>query len=148
MSTYAHAPEPRTLRSFFHKRLAALSKELGTVKLAALATQDGLLIATHESLQPNPTDRCGAIMASLSAVARATAPELDLGTALCTQIDCSAGRLLVLPFETQQDSGPRHRLLFVALDLTDDPQAANTQAALKAMYELIDAIAARVAPTK
>ncbi len=135
------APEPRTLRSFFQKRLAALAKELGTVTLAALATEDGLLIATNESLQPNPTDRRGAVMASLSAVARASAPELNLGEALTTQIDCSAGRLLVLPFETQQDSGPRRRLLFVALDPTGE-----TAVALEAMHRLIHAIAARVAP--
>ena len=135
------APEPRTLRSFFQKRLAALVQALQGAHFAALATEDGLLIATHESLEPNPTDRRGAVMASLSAVARAAGTELNVDDVQLIQVDGNAGRLLVLPFVTQQDSGPKRRLLFVALDPTGE-----TDIALEAMHRLIHAIAARLAP--
>lgn len=135
------APETRTLRSFFHKRLTALANELECASFAALTTEDGLLIATHERNNPEPMDRRGAVMSSLNAVARAAAIELDLGEVQFTQIDCAAGRLLVQPFVTQQDSGPKRRLLFVVLD-----SDVATDTALAAMDQFIADIAKRVAP--
>lgn len=135
------APETRTLRSFFHKRLAALTNELESASLAALTTEDGLLIATHERNNPEPMDRRGAVMSSLNAVARAAAIELDIAEVRFTQIDCAAGRLLALPFVTQQDSGPKRRLLFVVLE----PRVAIDDA-LTAMHKFIADIAKRVAP--
>lgn len=140
------APEPRTLRNFFHKRLATLVQTLPGARYAGLATEDGLLIATDESQDPSPIDRRGAVMASLTAVARAAAAEFDLASVQVTHIESEAGHLLVLPFVTLQDSGPRRRLLVVVLTPETMSSEINRQAVMQAMRELTAAIAARSSP--
>lgn len=110
------SPEPRTLRVFFQQRLAQLTLELGSVRLAAIASEDGLLLATDGSADPNPLDRRGAVVSSFVAVARTTARELGLADARCVLVECDAGLLVLRPFVTQQGSGPKRRLLFVVLD--------------------------------
>lgn len=110
------SPEPRTLSVFFQQRLEQLTLELGSVRLAAIASEDGLLIATDASADVNPLDRRGAVVSSFVAVARTTARELDLADARCVLVECDAGLLLLRPFVTRQGSGPKRRLLFVVLD--------------------------------
>lgn len=134
------SPEPRTLRVFLQQRLEQLTLELGSVSLAAIATEDGLLIATDESADPNPLDRRGAVISSFVAVARTTARELDLTDARCVLVECDSGLLVLRPFITQQGSGPKRRLLFVVLD-----DARELGRAVAAARRLAEDVASRMA---
>ena len=135
------APEPRTLRVFFQQRLAQLTTELGSVRYAALATEDGLLIATDDDAEPNPLDRRGAVLSSFVAVARTTARELELADARCVLVECDGGLMVLRPFTTVQGSGPRRRLLVVVLD-----DARELGRAVAAARRLADEVGVRLAP--
>jgi predicted regulator of Ras-like GTPase activity (Roadblock/LC7/MglB family) len=136
------SPEPRTLRVFFQQRLEQLTLELGSVSLAAIASEDGLLIATDESADADPLDRRGAVVSSFVAVARTTARELALADARCVLVECDAGLLLLRPFVTQQGSGPKRRLLFVVLE-----NARELGRAVAAARRLAEEVSRRLTPT-
>jgi predicted regulator of Ras-like GTPase activity (Roadblock/LC7/MglB family) len=125
--------EPRTLRSFFQQRLALLRTELASVRLAAIASEDGLLIATDDAAEPNPLDRRAAVGSSFLAVARTAARELQLADARCVFAECEAGLLVLRPFVTQQGSGPKRRLLLVVLD--DPRELGRAVAAARVLAE-------------
>lgn len=135
------APEPRTLRVFFQQRLAQLATELDSVRYAALATEDGLLIATDADAEPNPLDRRGAVISSFVAVARTTAREMELADARCVLVECDAGLMVLRPFITVQGSGPKRRLLVVVLN-----DARELGRAVAAARRLADEVTQRLTP--
>src|SRR5882672_5242992 len=112
------APESRTVRSFFTKRLAQLHDELRSMRTAAVVTEDGLLAATDQVSEPNALDRRGAVTASFMAVARTTARELQLEDARSVIVDCVSGLLVVRSLITTtvvegQAPATRRRLLYI-----------------------------------
>lgn len=109
------ATEPRTLRSFFRAQLAALVQNTSGAQFAALASEDGMLLATAQSAEAQDTDRASALVCSLSALARTTAAECTLGELACIRIEGQQQHLYIEPFDTQQDSGPKRRLLYIVL---------------------------------
>ncbi|MEW5882294.1 MAG: hypothetical protein AB1761_17875 [Pseudomonadota bacterium] len=136
MSSRPKSPEPRTVRSFFAARLAELRAAIPSAKLAAIATEDGLLSATDGDAEPSPLDRRGAVLASLVAVARTGGHEMSLGDAACILILCTDGALIVRPFGTT-----RRRLLMLLLA---DPRESSR--AVAAAHRLALDIEARLAP--
>ncbi|HRK57313.1 MAG TPA: roadblock/LC7 domain-containing protein [Burkholderiaceae bacterium] len=109
------AAEPRTLRSFFRAQLAALVQNIAGAQFAALASEDGMLLATAQSAEAQDTDRTSALVCSLSALARTTAAECTLGELTGIRIEGQQQHLFIEPFDTQQDSGPKRRLLYIIL---------------------------------
>ncbi len=136
MSGRPKSPESRTVRSFFAKRLAELRATVASAKLAAIASEDGLLSATDSDADPSPLDRRGAVLASLAAVARTSARELNVGDAACMLILCTEGALVVRPFGTT-----RRRLLMLLLA---DPRESSR--AVAAVHRLALEIETRLAP--
>jgi predicted regulator of Ras-like GTPase activity (Roadblock/LC7/MglB family) len=125
------------MRSFFRTRLAELRAAIPSSKLAAIASEDGLLSATDTDAEPSPLDRRGAVLASLVAVARTSARELQMVDAMCVLIQCTSGVLIVRPF-----GSTRRRLLLLLL--SDQAEASR---ALAAANHLALDIEARLAPT-
>lgn len=136
MSGRPKSPESRTVRSFFAARLAQLRAAIPSAKLAAIATEDGLLSATDTDADPSPLDRRGAVLASLVAVARTGVREMSLGDAACILVLCTDGALIVRPFGTT-----RRRLLMLLLA---DPRESSR--AVAAAHRLALDIEARLAP--
>lgn len=136
MSGRPKSPESRTVRSFFAARLADLRAAVPSAKLAAIASEDGLLSATDRDAEPSPLDRRGAVLASLVAVARTGAREMNLGEAACILILCVEGALIVRPFGTT-----RRRLLMLLLA---DPRESSR--AVAAVHRLARDIEARLTP--
>ena len=135
------APEPRTLRSFFRAQLAALVEGIAGIEYAALASEDGMLLATAQSPDADDTDRGAALVCSMCAVARTATREFALGEIKRVALQGSDKQLLIEPFITQQDSGPRRRLLFIVFT-----HAANTQHIQCAMQAFITATGERLNP--
>lgn len=104
------ALDPRDSRIGMQQELAALFKKVPSAKLAAIASEDGLLSATHELAEPNPLDRKSAVLASLIALARTAAKEHNLEEARWLVLGCRLGVMLVRPFGRQ-----RRRLLVLVL---------------------------------
>lgn len=136
MTSRPKSPESRTVRTVFRTRLAELKSEIASMKLAAIATEDGLLSATDTDIEPSPLDRRGAVLSSLTAVARTAAKELQCGEAVCALVQCIEGMLLVRPFGTT-----RKRLLLVVF--ADQREASR---ALAAADRLAHDIENRLAP--
>jgi len=136
MSSRPKSPESRTVRSFFATRLAELRAAVTSAKLAAIASEDGLLSATDSDANPSPLDRRGAVLASLVAVARTSAREVNAGEAACVLILCTEGALIVRPFGTT-----RRRLLMLLLA---DPRESGR--AVAAVHRLAVDIETRLAP--
>lgn len=136
MSSRPKSPESRTVRTVFRTCLAELKTTVTSMKLAALATEDGLLSATDTDIEPSPLDRRGAVLSSLTAVARTAAKELQAGEAVCALIQCTEGMLLVRPFGTT-----RKRLLLVVFG--DQREASR---ALAAADQLAHDLENRLAP--
>lgn len=136
MSSRPKSPESRTIRSVFAARLAELRAAIPSAKLAAIASEDGLLAATDSDAGPSPLDRRGAVLASLVAVARTSARELQLADTVCVLVQCLDGVLIVRPLGTT-----RRRLLLLQLA---DP--AEVSRALAAAHRLALDIEARLAP--
>lgn len=136
MSSRPKSPESRTIRSFFAARLAELRAAIPSARLAAIASEDGLLSATDSDADPSPLDRRGAVLASLVAVARTSGREMDLGEAACILILCAEGALIVRPFGTT-----RRRLLML---LVADPRESSR--AVASAHRLALDIEARLAP--
>lgn len=130
------SPEPRTLRTVFHQRLAGLKAACPGVRLAAIASEDGLLAATDTDIEPGPVDRRAAVIASLAAVARAAAHELGAGELRTVRLATGDGAVLLRSF-----GRPRRRLLFVQLDASADAQRA-----AQAMHRLAAELEERLAP--
>jgi predicted regulator of Ras-like GTPase activity (Roadblock/LC7/MglB family) len=130
------SPESRTTRLVFQQRLAELKSVLAGVRFAAIASEDGLLAATDSDAQPGPIDRRAAVIASLAAVARTAAHELDGGELRTLRIGCSGSALLLRPF-----GRPRRRLLLVQLDPNADAQRI-----AQAMNALATELEERLAP--
>jgi predicted regulator of Ras-like GTPase activity (Roadblock/LC7/MglB family) len=101
------APEARR---GIQQELAALVAGLPTAKLAAVVSEDGLLTATHADAEPNAVDRKGAVLASLTALARTAAKEHGLEEARWLVLSCRLGVMLVRPFGRQ-----RRRLLLLVV---------------------------------
>jgi len=104
------ALDPRDSRIGMQQELAALCNKLPTAKLAAVASEDGLLVATHEHAEPNPLDRKSAMLASLIALARTAAKEHSLEEARWLVLGCRLGVMVVRPFGRQ-----RRRLLLLVV---------------------------------
>jgi predicted regulator of Ras-like GTPase activity (Roadblock/LC7/MglB family) len=119
------ALDPRDSRIGMQQELATLFKKVPSAKLAALASEDGLLAATHDQAEPNPVDRKSAVLASLIALARTAAKEHNLDEARWLVLGCRLGVMLVRPF-----GRTRRRLLLLVLG---DPEKLG--AALSAAKE-------------
>jgi predicted regulator of Ras-like GTPase activity (Roadblock/LC7/MglB family) len=104
------ALDPRDSRVGMQQELAVLCGKVPTAKLAAVASEDGLLTATHEQSEPNPSDRKSAVLASLIALARTAAKEHSLEEARWLVLGCRLGMLIVRPFGRQ-----RRRLLLLVV---------------------------------
>jgi predicted regulator of Ras-like GTPase activity (Roadblock/LC7/MglB family) len=102
--------DPRDAALGIQQELDRLFKRVASVKLAAVASEDGLLVATHERAQPEPVDRRAAVLASLLALARSAATEHALGEARWLVLGCALGVLLVRPFGRK-----RRRLLLLVI---------------------------------
>src|SRR5512134_748603 len=89
------ALDPRDSRIGMQQELAALYRKVPCAKLAAVASEDGLLVATHEIAEPNPLDRKSAVLASLIALARTAAKEHRLDEARWLVLGCRLGVMLV-----------------------------------------------------
>ena len=126
------ALDPRDSRVGMQQELAALFKKVPTAKLAAVASEDGLLTATHEEAEPNPSDRKSAMLASLIALARTAAKEHGLEEARWLVLGCRLGVMVVRPFGRQ-----RRRLLLLVV--SDSEKLAPTLAAAKEFAVRIDA---------
>jgi predicted regulator of Ras-like GTPase activity (Roadblock/LC7/MglB family) len=113
------ALDPRDSRVGMQQELAALFRKVPSAKLAAVASEDGLLTATHEDAEPNPADRKSAVLASLIALARTAAKEHSLEEARWLVLGCRLGVLLVRPFGRQ-----RRRLLLLVVGDSDKLGAA------------------------
>lgn len=129
------SPESRTSREYFQRRLAELQAALPGIALAAVLSEDGLLAATHDNAQPSPIDRRAAVGASLAAVARAAAREVECGELRSLRIAAGDGALLLRPF-----GRPRRRLLLLVLDAHADAQRA-AQAAHQVALEIEERLA-------
>lgn len=92
------------------QELDRLFKRVASATLAAVASEDGLLVATHEQAEPAPVDRKAAVLASLLALARSAATEHALGEARWLVLGCALGVLLVRPFGRK-----RRRLLLLVI---------------------------------
>lgn len=99
------------VRQGMHQELAALVAKLPSAKVAAVASEDGLLCATHLDAEPNAVDRKGAVLASLVALARTAAKEHGLEETRWLVLSCRLGVMLVRPFGRQ-----RRRLLLLVVD--------------------------------
>lgn len=108
------ALDPRDSRIGMQQELAAMFRKVPSARLAAVASEDGLLAATHEASAPNPLDRKSAVLASLIALARTAAKEHDLEEARWLVLGCRLGVMLVRPFGRQ-----RRRLLVLVLGDAD-----------------------------
>jgi len=106
------ALDPRDSRVGMQQELAALCQAVASAKLAAIASEDGLLVATHEVAEPSPIDRKSAVLASLIALARTAAKEHELEEARWVVLGCRLGVMLVRPFGRQK----RRLLLLVTGD--------------------------------
>ncbi|HTT11423.1 MAG TPA: roadblock/LC7 domain-containing protein [Burkholderiaceae bacterium] len=126
------ALDPRDSRVGMQQELAALCKKVPTAKLAAVASEDGLLTATHEQAEPNPSDRKSAMLASLIALARTAAREHGLEEARWLVLGCRLGVMVVRPFGRQ-----RRRLLLLVV--SDSEKLGPTLAAAKEFALRIDA---------
>ena len=104
------ALDPRDSRIGMQEELAALCKKAPTAKLAAVTSEDGLLVATNEDAEPAPVDRKGAMLASLIALARTAAKEHNLEDARWLVLGCRQGVMVVRPFGRQ-----RRRLLLLVV---------------------------------
>jgi predicted regulator of Ras-like GTPase activity (Roadblock/LC7/MglB family) len=106
------ALDPRDSRVGMQQELAALCGKVSSAKLAALTSEDGLLVATHTESEPNPVNRKSAMLASLIALARTAAKEHELAEARWLVLGCRLGVMLVRPFGRKQ----RRLLLLVVGD--------------------------------
>jgi predicted regulator of Ras-like GTPase activity (Roadblock/LC7/MglB family) len=104
------ALDPPATRTGIQQELAALVAKLPSARLAAVATEDGLLTATHLDPAPNAVDRKSAVLSSLIALARTAAKEHALEEARWLVLSCRVGVLLVRPFGRQ-----RRRLLLLVV---------------------------------
>jgi len=104
------ALDPRDSRIGMQQELAALCKRVATAKLAAVTSEDGLLVATNENAEPTPVDRKSAMLASLIALARTAAKEHALEDARWLVLGCRLGVMVVRPFGRQ-----RRRLLLLVV---------------------------------
>jgi predicted regulator of Ras-like GTPase activity (Roadblock/LC7/MglB family) len=114
------------------QELAALVATLPAAKLAAVASEDGLLTATDADAEPNPVDRKSAVLASLIALARTAAKEHALEEARWLVLSCRLGVMLVRPFGRQ-----RRRLLLLVVG--ESAKLATALAAAKEFAVRIDA---------
>jgi predicted regulator of Ras-like GTPase activity (Roadblock/LC7/MglB family) len=140
MSARPKSPESRTVRCYFAARLAELRAAIPSVKLAMIAAEDGLLSATDADADPSPLDRRGAVLASLVAVARTSARELQLADPVCVAVQSPDGVLIVRPF-----GAPRRRLLL--LHVADRSDASRALAAANRLVSDIEARLGSAAPT-
>jgi predicted regulator of Ras-like GTPase activity (Roadblock/LC7/MglB family) len=108
------ALDPRDARIGMQQELAALCRKVPAAKLAAIASEDGLLTATHDAAEPNPVDRKSAVLASLLALARTAAKEHELDETRWLVLGCRLGVLLVRPFGRQ-----RRRILLLVMGDTE-----------------------------
>ncbi len=122
---------PETRRGI-HKELAALTAKLPTAKLAAVASEDGLLTATHLDAEPAAADRKTAVLSSLIALARTAAKEHQLDEARWVVLSCRLGIMVVRPFGRQ-----RRRLLLLVVG--ESEKLATALAAVKEFAVRIDA---------
>ncbi|MCS7100868.1 MAG: roadblock/LC7 domain-containing protein [Burkholderiaceae bacterium] len=104
----AFDPQPAGLG--MQEELDRLLTRLPSVTLAAVASEDGLLLATHQQAAPAAADRRAAVLASLLALARSAAAEHALAGPRWLVLGCRTGTLLVRPFGRQ-----RKRLLMVVI---------------------------------
>lgn len=125
--------DPTDARLGMQQELGRLFGRVPSARLAAVASEDGLLVATHESGTPQPADRRAAVLASLVALARSAAGEHALGEARWLVLGCKLGTLLVRPF-----GRTRRRLLLLAIG-----DAAHLAAALNGVKETALRIDAR-----
>jgi len=104
------ALDPRDARSGMQRELALLAGRVPSVRFTAIASEDGLLVATHMEAEPNAVDRRGAVLASLVALARTAAREYELEDTRWFVLCCRLGTLLIRPFGKK-----RRRLLLIVL---------------------------------
>ena len=124
--------DPRDSRIGMQQELAALCRKLPSARLAAVASEDGLLTATHDQAEPNPLDRKSAVLASLVALARTAAKEHNLEETRWLVLSCRLGVMLVRPFGRQ-----KRRLLLLVLE--DSEKLAPALSATKELSVRIDA---------
>ena len=104
------ALDPRDSRVGMQQELATLCGKVGSAKLAAVTSEDGLLVATHTEAEPTPVNRKAAMLASLIALARTAAKEHELEEARWLVLGCRLGVMLVRPFGRK-----RRRLLLLVV---------------------------------
>jgi len=126
------ALDPRDARIGMQQELAALCGKVPSAKLAAVASEDGLLVATHDAAEPNPLDRKSAVLASLVALARTAAKEHSLEEARWLVLGCRLGVMVVRPFGRQ-----KRRLLLLVMG--DSEKLAPALGAAKEFSVRIDA---------
>jgi predicted regulator of Ras-like GTPase activity (Roadblock/LC7/MglB family) len=124
--------DPPDAKFGIQEELGRLFERVPSVKLAAVASEDGLLVATHEQAQPEPVDRKAAVLASLLALARSAATEYTLGEARWLVLGCALGVLLVRPF------GRKRRRILLAV-IGDAGHLAPALAGVKEAALRIDA---------
>jgi len=127
------ALDPRDARAGMQQELAKVARRVPSTRFAAVASEDGLLVATHVEAEPNAVDRRGAVLASLLALARTAAREYRLEDARWLVLGCKEGTLLLRPF-----GKIRRRLLLLVL-----AEAQHLGAAVAAAKELSLQIDAR-----
>jgi predicted regulator of Ras-like GTPase activity (Roadblock/LC7/MglB family) len=126
------ALDPPAARQGMQQELKALVAKLPTAKLAAVVSEDGLLAATHLDAEPNAVDRRGAVLASLTALARTAANEHGLEEARWLVLSCRLGVMVVRPFGRK-----RRRLLLVVVGAAE--KLANALGVAKEFALRIDA---------
>jgi predicted regulator of Ras-like GTPase activity (Roadblock/LC7/MglB family) len=126
------ALDPGDARVGIQEELARLARRVPATRFAAVASEDGLLVATHVEAEPNAVDRRGAVLASLVALARTAAREYSLQDARWLILGCREGTLFVRPFGKK-----RRRLLLLVL--ADSQQLGAALAAAKDVAIRLDA---------
>jgi predicted regulator of Ras-like GTPase activity (Roadblock/LC7/MglB family) len=124
--------DPTPIRNGMQRELARLFMKVPSAKVAAIASEDGLLAATHDQAEPTPVDRRGAVLASLIALARSASRELGLEDTRWLVLGCKLGVMLVRPFGRK-----RRRLLLLVLG--DSEQLGTALNAAKEAAVRIDA---------
>lgn len=120
------APDTTEVRAGMQRELGQLARLVPSTRFAAVASEDGLLVATHVEAEPNSVDRRGAVLASLVALARTAAREYSLEETRWLVLGCREGTMLIRPF-----GKIRRRLLLIVL-----AEARHLGAALGAAKEI------------
>lgn len=85
-----------------HAALRELVTPFGPPAYAAVVSDDGRTLASHQSVEVQSVDRRGAIAASLLAVARAAADDVRQGAVRALTIETERGAIVLRPLMLQR----------------------------------------------